>query len=299
VRGEILPVENIPNYRPRDGLVPPAQTGDGGAERAIAGSKEGDKSKTELADRRDLQDYDLIVPNIELATGSGPQFLPGQPPTVLAQTLSTRIYTLLHSCDVIHIEDLRIWHHPQSTSSPEDGGDDDDPMVGADEDADSEDSRPRIAAYWTLYIDLLLLSHDGNIHDAAWAATLAALRATSLPRAHYDSDREAVICTRRDPLPLRIRGLPIACTAGVFLEKPGQEAQMRHGAGKSWVLVDPDAAEEELCEETATVVVDCSDGQTRIRRIEKNGGLCVDREVIKQMVQVAEIRWRTFRKVMV
>ena len=268
-------------------------------ERIVTARDEAQKQKSVTEDRRELQEYDLLVPNIELATDSAPQFLPGQPPSVLAQTLSTRVYSLLHSCEVVDVADLRIWYHPQTTSP---GGGIDDEMKGTSTSQEQEEGelQPRIAAYWTLYIDLLVLSYDGNALDACWAATLAALRATSLPRANYDADRESVICIRQEPLPLRIRGLPIACTAAIFLEKPGQEAQLRHGTGKSWLLVDPDAAEEELCGESVTVVVDCSDGkgQTRIRRIEKSGGMAVNRELMQQMVQVTEERWRTCRKVL-
>ncbi|CAI4211398.1 unnamed protein product [Parascedosporium putredinis] len=77
VRAETILTSDIPNFRPSN-------------------------RKTEL------KDYDLLVPNLELATGCSPQFLPGQPPTTLAQTLSTRVYSLLHASKLVSPDDLRI-----------------------------------------------------------------------------------------------------------------------------------------------------------------------------------------------
>lgn len=107
---------------------------------------------------------DLLVPNIELATGCSPAFLPGQPPSTLAQSLSTRVYSLLHS--MVSLEDLKIGEE----------------------------------AFWVLYIDILFISLDGNAFDAAWAGAVAALRDVNLPKAHWD---DGVICEGYERLPLK------------------------------------------------------------------------------------------------
>lgn len=268
VRGEILPVSNIPHYRPKSALEQSQGDEDAGAE-----------------GRRELKDYDLLVPNIELATGSAPRFLPGAPPTSLAQTLSTRVYSLLHSCRILNADDLRIWYTPAKA----DGGQGDDAMQ---QDDDVEENQPEVKAYWTLYIDLFFISYDGNPFDAAWAAVLAALKNTSLPKAWWDEDREMVVCSRGEKKALSIQGLPVACTAAILLEK-------EHATdGNSWVLMDPDRLEEDMCDETVTMVVDCASGETRIRSISKSGGPVVGLAQMKQFATLAEKRWQQVHKAM-
>lgn len=251
VRGETILTSKIPNYR---------------------------ESNTET----ELKDYDLLVPNIELATGAAPQFLPGGPPTTLAQTLSTRIFSLLHSSKLIKPDDLRLWHIKPT------GG------IATYEDEMEEDSEgseeKQVVAYWVLYIDIFFLSFDGNPYDAAWAATLAALRNTKLPQARYDHDREMVVCSRQDPIQLTLTGNPIACTAAIFT---GKETD-RPTEGKFWLLVDPDTLEESMCDESVTVVVDCTEGATKILSISKHGGINLSPQLLtsKDFVGWASERWK-------
>ncbi|KAI0422974.1 exosome complex exonuclease RRP43 [Xylaria grammica] len=272
VRGETLTTSQIPNYR----------------------SSLSSLGNTAGAD--ELRDYDLLVPNIELATGCAPNCLPGVPPTTLAQTLSTRVYSLLHSSGVLNVDDLRIYH----TSNDERQGGDEDMQDADGEDIDIPSREAK--AYWVLYIDLLFISLDGNPFDAAWAAVLAALRDTKLPRAYWDADREMVLCSHREAaVPLSVSGLPVACTAAVFTAKERlKQSQSRNTGtekGSFWILVDPDRFEESLCDETVTVVVDCStEGEgAKLLGISKSGGTVVGPEVLRRFVQVAESRWQEFR----
>lgn len=237
----------------------------------------------------ELRDYDLLVPNIELATGSAPQFLPGGPPTTLAQTLSTRVYSLLHSSKLLDPADLRIWH----TRPGEILADDDERMEEDGQDQDAIERGDRyVVAYWVLYIDIFFISFDGNPFDAAWAATVAALRDTKLPQARYDLDRELVACSRNQPRSLTLRGMPIACTAAVFT---GKETD-RPTDGKYWLLVDPDTLEESLCDESLTIVVDCSGGSTKILSISKHGGTVLTPKHLrsKELLNWAGARWKGF-----
>ncbi|KAM0326181.1 hypothetical protein ACHAQA_006778 [Verticillium albo-atrum] len=265
IRGEILPTANIPNYR-----ASARDSDDGG--------------------RAELRDYDLLVPNIELATGSAPQFLPGVPPTTLAQTLSTRVFSLLHSSGLVNADDLRIWHTRPSeaagySAAAADGGEDED--MGEAE-AEAEDGERVVIAYWVLYIDIYFISFDGNPFDAAWAAMLAALRNTKLPAARWDVDREIVLCSRAEQKPLTLSGFPIATSAAVF---QGKEA------GQFWTLVDPDRLEETLCREGLTVVVDKSAGETKLLAVSKHGGTTLQPKLVGEFVAVAEKRWEEFRRV--
>ncbi|CAI4211199.1 unnamed protein product [Parascedosporium putredinis] len=214
VRAETILTSDIPNFRPSN-------------------------RKTEL------KDYDLLVPNLELATGCSPQFLPGQPPTTLAQTLSTRVYSLLHASKLVSPDDLRIWY-----TSPLD--DEDDAMaVGDEEDEYAAGDSKKLVAYWVLYIDVFFISFDGN---------------PLMPRSvgpRLGEDR----LFSDDPVPLTINGMPIASTAAIFTGKDTD----RPSDGKFWLLLDPDRLEESLCDEAITVVVDKSGGETKILSITKHG----------------------------
>ncbi|KAF4509898.1 hypothetical protein G6O67_001834 [Ophiocordyceps sinensis] len=248
VRGETILTSNIPNHR---------------------------ASNVET----ELRDYDLLVPNIELAMGCAPQFLPGGPPSTLAQTLSTRIYSLLHSSKLVQPNDLRIWHTrpSESLAADEDQMDEDRADEAADGAGAGDTDGHFVAAYWVLYIDLLFISFDGNPFDAAWAATVAALKDTKIPRARYDADREFVICSRKDPISLTLNGMPVACTAAVFT---GKETD-RPADGKHWLFMDPDMLEESLCDESVTVVVDGKGKAMRILCLSKHGGVTLSPDVLR------------------
>lgn len=283
VRGELLPVTQIPQWRTpstraeRDTLLTAAEIRAEGA--------------------AEMRDYDLLVPNIELATGCAPQFLPGVPPTTLAQTLSTRVFTLLHSRGgsaggLLNVDDLRVWYTPPSEGKT---GEEDETMADGG-DQDEMETEPVLKAYWTLYIDVLFISFDGNPFDAAWVAILAALRDTKLPKAWWDADREMVLCSRTESHPLRVTGLPVATTAVVVTEREQETTEQQQG--KTWVLVDPDRSEEAICEESITVAVDRSSGETSIRGISKNGGRVLGPKDVREIAGLAEKRWEEVSRVL-
>ena len=226
----------------------------------------------------------LLVPNIELATGSSPAFLPGNPPTTLAQNLSQRVLSLLHSTRLVNVRDLRILYQPPATSE--------------DEEAQDVPAPVAIKAYWTLYIDILFMSLDGNPFDAAWGALLAALRNTKLPRAWWDPDLESIVCSDAvsEARSLNLRGLPIPVSFAVF------DTTRHKGMGEKhshWVLADPDAFEEGVCEETIAVVVDDSTPKgMQLLRIEKSGGTDVGKDGMRSLVAMAQKRWREWQNVL-
>lgn len=255
IRGEILLASNVAGYRVDKSSAPAAGPG-----------------------YSEAKELDLLVPNIELATGCSPAFLPGQPPTTLAQSLSTRIYSLLHSSGLIDGEDLRIWYQPPDLSDQY-----------KMEEHDTESIEPEAKAYWTLYIDILFISLDGNPFDAAWAAVVSALKDVRLPRAYWDPDREMILCedTLSESKKLQLRGLPIAVTMLVFRAK-----EQEHGRDKQhWILVDPDTFEEGLCDESVTIVVDSVARKTKILGLSKSGGTIVGKDEMKVLVDLAEQRW--------
>lgn len=229
----------------------------------------------EDADDEDLvEELGLLVPNLELSTGCSPAHLPGNPPSTLAQSLSYRISSLLHTSGMIGIDDLRIQYLEPHT----------------DEDLPDEGPRVVTKAYWTLYIDILCIALDGNAFDAAWAAVIAALSDATLPKARWEPDRETVLCSPRlnDLKSLQMRTFPVAASFVVYSTasplKNKEEAEQ-------WILADPDAFEEDVCTETLTVIVSIGiDHQTNLLRLEKSGGSSINDEQIMQCAQQAVTR---------
>lgn len=228
-------------------------------------------------DREEIDTLRLVVPNVELSTGSTPQHIPGNAPTSFAQALITRIRSLLLSTRLLRASDLRILYTP--STNPED----------ADQDAETQ-----LKAYWVLYLDVFFISIDGNAFDAAWISILAALRDTLLPRAYFDEEFEGILCSDdpEEATRLQLRGLPVPSTFAVF------EGRREEGSDDQvdWVLSDPDAFEEGVCRESVCVVVDCADGgkgtkDRALRRVEKSGGGVVSREMMKGLVKKAIDRW--------
>jgi exosome complex component RRP43 len=241
-------------------------------EEDIPGTNDFSAAATEDSDDQDdAEEVDtlrLVVPNVELSTGSTPNHIPGNAPSTFAQSLITRIRSLLISTRLLRASDLRILYKP--TTNPEDP---------------DEEPQTEVKGYWVLYIDIFFISIDGSAFDAAWLSLLAALHDTKLPRAWFDEEYEGILCSD-DPAEvkkLRLRDLVVPATFAVFEGKSEDEGDVQ------WVLSDPDAFEESVCRESVCVVVD---GMGKVARIEKSGGGVVGREGMKELVKMAGERWR-------
>ncbi|KAK3690615.1 hypothetical protein LTR37_019111 [Vermiconidia calcicola] len=213
-----------------------------------------------------IEEVGLLVPNLEMSTGCSPAHLPGNPPGTLAQSLSYRISSLLHLSNIVNPDDLRIQYTEPKT----------------DEDLPDEGPKQVTKAYWTLYIDILCIALDGNAFDTAWAATIAAFQNTTLPKAWWDPDREMVVCSPRsaEANSLRLNCLPAASTFGVFST-----------ISDSFVLADPDAFEEDLADETVTVVVASSKNRrSSLLSVQKGGGAVVGKYLAAKCILLAEDR---------
>ncbi|KAH9837491.1 exosome complex component rrp43-like [Teratosphaeria destructans] len=220
-----------------------------------------------------VEELGLLVPNLELSTGCSPAHLPGNPPGSQAQSLSYRIQSLLNTANVISSGDLLIIHRapPSEGDIPDEGS-------------------PVVKAYWSLYIDILCIALDGNAFDAAWAAVMAALGNTTLPKAWWDPDREIVLCSplAADAHRLHLRSMPVPCTFAVF--STGSPLKKRDEV-ETWIIADPDAFEEDLCKEALTVVISGNPiGNGGIMRIEKNGGTAIGRVLLAECARLAEAK---------
>ncbi|KAI4215620.1 MAG: hypothetical protein LQ351_002089 [Letrouitia transgressa] len=280
IRAEILRTEDAVDYTPRS------------TPEAIHQLDQQDERIKQREEAEEVARLNLLVPNVELSTGCTPSHLPGNPPSTEAQFLSHRVLSLLHTSQLISPSDLRIWSQPLSSSLPSSSTTEDIPQP----------QQPRVRAFYTLHITLLFLSLSG-IHSAfpsAWLALLAALRTTTLPQAWYDEESDSVLCDpdRRAAKTLKLNGLPIASSFGVFVsEGKGKGVGGREGGRQEgrWILADTDGFEERCCDEEITVVVRESSEEGRdmeVLRVEKEGGGVVGKKEMRELLEMAEERWR-------
>ncbi|KAF3491394.1 3' exoribonuclease family protein [Arthroderma uncinatum] len=271
-------------------------------------------------DDSDIQSLNLLVLNLSLSTGCSPSISASAPPTALAQSLSHQLLSILHSTKLVRADDLRIWYTPTQAknSFSTSGGEDVEMGDGENAPEPTVAQEPEIKAFWTLYIDILMVSLAGNPFDVAWAAVVAALRNTKLPKAWWDMETERVLCSDSisDASSLRLRGMPISSSFCVF-EAHGMgdwrrvflPFEQQKGRGKKlgasgsndadetydkWILADPDAFEESLCPERVCVVLDAS-SNVKILRLEKNGGFYVGKDEMKDIVNLATARWKEWK----
>ncbi|KAL8661109.1 MAG: hypothetical protein Q9202_005923 [Teloschistes flavicans] len=316
IRGEILNASDVIDHKPAT-KPEELQRRYGGASTRLDQSDLDRRKRARAEDAEEMAYLDLLVPNVELSTGCSPSYLPGAPPSEEAQSLSHRVLTLLHTSQLLSMDDLRIWYQPSSSDTiptdlpPEAPSTDpismslDVPDEAPSEDTERDTQQPEVKAYWTLHITLLVLSLSGPPLPTLWVALLAALRNTRLPKAWWDADTQSVLCSplTSDAQTLRTNGLPIAATYGVFdSEKDGaglvsstQDTGSRQQP-RNWILADPDGFEESCCEEQVTLVVRESDrGGTEIVKMEKEGGGVVGKEEMKRLVAEAGRRGREWR----
>ncbi|OJJ04956.1 hypothetical protein ASPVEDRAFT_44493 [Aspergillus versicolor CBS 583.65] len=323
VKAEILHTEDIASWsvshssfsgsNKRRKLTNPA---DKPGEDREDGSKEDEEEENSY-----IEDFSLLVPNLSLSTGCAPGFTPGAPPAALTQSLSHQILSLLHSSRLVRSEDLQIWYD-RPNLGPEDlerHNEDEQMDVDVEKQPGEDTLQAReIKAFWVLYIDVMIISLAGNPFDAAWTAVLAALRDTKLPRAWWDVDNETVACSDlvSEARKLSLRGLPVASSFGVFeadaaagwraviIPDAEEERKLvesdRKGIQRRWVLADPDGYEEGLATERVSFVVDKDpeNGKVTIVKMEKNGGLSVDRKELKTLVDISARRWEDINQIL-
>lgn len=309
VRAEILHTEDIASWS---------------VSRSAESSNKQGKSDDTDANESQILDLNLLVPNLSLSTGCAPGFIPGAPPPSLAQSLSHQILTLLHSSQLVRADDLRIWYQAPNLGGEElerhNESEQMDVDAGAGESGSGPDQHEKeIKAFWVLYIDVMIISLAGNPFDAAWASVLAALRDTKLPRAWWDVDNETVVCSDAvsEAKKLTLRGMPVSSSFAVFeadaasgwraVVIPDAEEERkitesgRQGIQRRWILADPDGYEEGLSQEKVCIVVDKKQdgkGKTTILKMEKNGGLAVDSEELKELIDVSAQRWDDVKRIL-
>lgn len=132
------------------------------------------------------------------------------------------------------------------------------------------------AKVWAVRADVHVLSHDGNLVDAACIGVIAALQHFRKPDTSVQG-AEVTVYTRaeREPVPLSLLHFPLCVTFSFYGER-GED-----------VLVDASLLEEQVREGWATV------GMNRhgeVCHIAKLGGVPVDAVVLLQCTGVALVK---------
>lgn len=326
IRGEILNAEDVVDYKPATTVEDLKQRYGGESTRLDQVEDEKQRNKARKESAEEMAELNLLVPNVELSTGCSPNYLPGGPPSEESQSLSHRVLSLLHTSQLLSMDDLRIWYYPPSSTNNKNQPPPaeappaestsmslDAPTSYPNEDTTEleESQQPKVKAYWTLHITLLVLSLSGPPFPTLWTALIAAIRNTRLPRAHWDADLNSVLCSPSisEAHSLRTNGLPMAMSFGVFeAERDGTglvsaPTQVGVEQRKSWVLADVDGFEASCCDEEVTLVVRDSNGVrskrrkgVEVLRIEKSGGGVVGKGEMIELVELAGRRlgeWAT------
>lgn len=276
VRAEILPVSEIPSYDARIGPTTEERETEAG---------HSPESHTPISL------YNLVVPNLELSTGCSPLHPANAAPSTQAQSLSQRLYTTLLTSKLIRPSDLEIVYMPPEEVDAE--LDPDDPAY--------IERKPEVKAFWVLYIDMICISYGGeaSVFDAAWLSSVAALKDTIIPRAKWDADENVVTCSPNvtEGRRLRLNGLPVPLSFAVFV---GEEDKLKKKPSESWVLIDPDAFEEQCCSEVGCITIDMSAESPggSIVRLEKSGGTVFGVDGVRQILEPAQARWKEWDMVL-
>jgi exosome complex component RRP43 len=134
-----------------------------------------------------------------------------------------------------------------------------------------------------IYVDVLCLTCDGNLLDAAILACMAALKTTRLPMLSYDDETGIVqqVHHEESEKELTLRTMLLPATFGFF---------------EDWILADPTLNEESVLEGTMTVVYNDQGG---ISGLFKQGGRPLKQEQIDHILNEAYQRSRTLRELLI
>ncbi|KAF4627354.1 hypothetical protein G7Y89_g10805 [Cudoniella acicularis] len=134
---------------------------------------------------------------------------------------------------------------------------------------------------WSIRADVHVLSHDGNLVDAACICVIAALQHFRKPDTSTEGENVTVYTLReREPVPLSLLHFPYCVTFSFYKGAAGEEGEVA-------MLVDATMLEEQLRDGSLTV------GMNRhgeVCQIAKLGGSPVDAVALLGCVQVALVK---------
>ncbi|KAF9358992.1 Exosome complex component RRP43 [Mortierella sp. NVP85] len=208
--------------------------------------------KAEVAEpKMDTPDQGYLVPNVDLSPICSSAFKAG-PPSEQAQVVSEQINRVLRESKVLDLKDLCI----------EEG-----------------------KAVWSLWLDVVCVSYDGNIYDAALTSVMAALANTRIRKPTYEegvvkvSGGDTGDGDEQSSFTLRLARTPLSASFVVF------DTTLT-------LLADPNFAEESISEGQISVTID-EDGQ--LCSVIKVGAATTSQALLRQCMDRARERSQELR----
>lgn len=145
------------------------------------------------------------------------------------------------------------------------------------------------AKCWSIRADVHVLSHDGNLTDAACICVMAALQHFKKPDTSTEGEGVTVYTTaEREPVPLSILHQPYCITFSFYTPLPDADSD-----SDTICLLDATLLEEHLREGAATIGIN---RHGEVCQIAKLGGVEVDAVFLLNCVQVALVKVRDISK---
>ncbi|KAF9916913.1 Exosome complex component RRP43 [Lobosporangium transversale] len=209
--------------------------------------------KAEVAEPKlDSPDQGYLVPNVDLSPICSSAFRPGSP-SEQAQVVSEAIHRVLKESKVLDLKDLCI-----------------------------EEAK----AVWALWIDVVCVSYDGNIYDAALISVMAALLNVRIRKPTYDEGIVKVpggeAINDENSFKLNLTRIPLSTSFVLF------DTDLT-------LLADPNFAEESITQGQISVTID---EHGRLCRISKVGAASTSQSLLKQCIERAKIRSHELRSIM-
>ncbi|KAI1318751.1 Exosome complex component RRP43 [Mortierella claussenii] len=209
--------------------------------------------KAEVAEPKlDSPKEGYLVPNVELSPICSSAFRPG-PPSEQAQVVSDAIHRVLKESSVLDLTELCI----------EEG-----------------------KAVWTLWVDVVCVSYDGNIYDAALASVMAALANVRIRKPTYEEGTVKVsggeTISDENSFKLNLARTPLSASFVLF------DTNLT-------LLADPNFAEESISQGQISVTID---EQGQLCAVSKVGAASSSHALLKQCIEQARTRSLDLRTIM-
>lgn len=216
--------------------------------------------KAEVAEPKlEAPDQGYIVPNVDLSPICSSTFRPG-PPSEQAQVVSEQINRVLRESKVLDLKDLCI----------EEG-----------------------KAVWSLWVDVVCVSYDGNIYDAALTSVIAALANARIHKPTYEEgvvkvsgmsaeDEGDMDSEEETFFRLNLTRTPLSASFAVF------DTSLT-------LLADPNFAEESISGGQISITID---EQGQLCAITKVGAATISQAVLRQSMERARERSQELRALM-
>ncbi|KAG0308886.1 Exosome complex component RRP43 [Dissophora globulifera] len=243
----------LTSFRPTTVHYGVITTADGSAMVRMGGTTVVCGVKAEVAEPRlHAPDQGYLVPNVELSPICSSAFRPGAP-SEQAQVVSEQVHRVLQESKVLDLKELCI----------EEG-----------------------KAVWSLWVDVVCVSYDGNICDAALTSVMAALSNVRIRKPTYE---EGVV---------KVAGVDLLDDENSFrlnLARTPLSVSFALLDTDLILLADPNSAEESISQGQIVITLD-ETGQ--LCAVSKVGAASSSQQLLKQCIERARERSQELRHIM-